>query len=105
MNSSSKRGRGDKDAPTPTKEAKVDVTKAAEKEEGVEGCLAVKEAEAEAEVLRWSGVDEEMTWANCWLPFWEVQAPGDAYESLYGDVWDYDIWGFKNAHNFPLKYY
>ena len=100
MNSSSrKRGRdivtNDKDATAPKKEAKLDVTKAVEEtKEGVERLFAVEEAEAE--VLRWNGVDEEMEWASCWFPFWEGQAPGDAYEALYGDVWDYDIWGLRS---------
>ncbi|KAL1553586.1 hypothetical protein AAHA92_14243 [Salvia divinorum] len=98
MNSSSKRGRDDKDAPAPKKEAKLDVTKAEEEEAGEWKEAVEAFLEAEAEVLRWSGVDEEMAWASCWFPFWEGQAPSDAYEALYGDVWDYDIWGFKNSH-------
>ncbi|KAG6410349.1 hypothetical protein SASPL_128407 [Salvia splendens] len=85
----------DKDAAAPKKEAKLDVSKAVEEatKEGVERLFAVKEAEAE--------VDEEMEWATCWFPFWEVQAPADACEALYGDVWDYDIWGLKTVYDFP----
>lgn len=50
----------------------------------------------------WSGVDEEMPWATSWIPFWEVEATGDAYDALYGDVlWDYDIWNLKGTANAP----
>lgn len=114
MDCSSKRGRGNDTNDTATttskKEAVTTAEEAAEevvghRKESVEGFLVVEEAAAaaataaEVEELRWSGVDEEMPWATCWFPFWEVEAKGDAYDALYGDVWDYDIWGFKGGHN------
>ncbi|KAL9166496.1 hypothetical protein ABFS82_05G033300 [Erythranthe guttata] len=47
-----------------------------------------------------SGVEEEMPWASSWIPFWEMEATGDAYEALYGDVlWDFDIWDLKSIGN------
>ncbi|KAL0408865.1 UNVERIFIED_CONTAM: hypothetical protein Sradi_1820900 [Sesamum radiatum] len=50
----------------------------------------------------WSGVDEEMSWATSWCPFWEMEATGDAYDALFGDVlWDFDIWDLKAIGNAP----
>ncbi|KAI3467088.1 hypothetical protein Pfo_023751 [Paulownia fortunei] len=50
----------------------------------------------------WSGVDEEMSWATCWCPFWEMEAIEDAYDALYEDVlWDYDIWDLRASGNAP----
>ena len=86
---SGKRGRANvtKEASTTKKVAKLAVTKS---EEAVEV--------AEEVVARWwSGLDEQMEWASCWFPFWEAKE--NAYESLYGDVWDSNIWDFKIANN------
>ncbi|PIN22546.1 hypothetical protein CDL12_04739 [Handroanthus impetiginosus] len=48
----------------------------------------------------WSGVDEEMSWATSWCPFWEMENVGDAYDAFYGDVlWSFDIWDFKASGN------
>ncbi|KAK6157686.1 hypothetical protein DH2020_011934 [Rehmannia glutinosa] len=50
----------------------------------------------------WSGVDEELSWATCWCPFWEMEGIEDAYNALYDDVlWDYDIWDLKATANPP----
>ncbi|GER43855.1 ERD (early-responsive to dehydration stress)family protein [Striga asiatica] len=50
----------------------------------------------------WSGVDDEIAWANCWCPFWEMEAYEDAYNALYEDVlFDFDLWGFKNCQYAP----
>lgn len=103
---SSKRGRGNARsetvAATTKKKAKGAVTKSEEAAEevvvvveGGEGLLVAEEAEVEE---LWSGVDEGMSWATCWFPFWEVEA------ALYGDVWDYDIWGLKAANNMPTNH-
>lgn len=108
---SSKRGRGHarskttaattkkKEKATTKKKEKGAVTKPEEAEaaevvvvEGAGGLVVAEEVVAEE---LWSGVDEGMPWATCWFPFWEVEA------SLYGDVWDYDIWGLKAANNMP----
>ncbi|XP_022882305.1 uncharacterized protein LOC111399276 [Olea europaea var. sylvestris] len=44
----------------------------------------------------WSEVDEQMSWATCWCPFWDMEFIGDAYSELYSDVlWDDDIWDLK----------
>ncbi|CAI9785383.1 unnamed protein product [Fraxinus pennsylvanica] len=44
----------------------------------------------------WSEVDEQMSWATCWCPFWDMELIGDAYNELYSDVlWDDDIWDLK----------
>lgn len=63
----------------------------------------IQPAEEVAELASlWSWVDEEMRWATSWIPFWEVEATGDAYDALYGDVlWDYDIWDLKSIRNTP----
>ncbi|KAL2546429.1 uncharacterized protein Fot_15682 [Forsythia ovata] len=47
----------------------------------------------------WSAVDEQMSWATCWCPFWDMELMGDAnYNELYSDVlWDDDIWDLKGS--------
>ncbi|KAJ0242857.1 Uncharacterized protein HA466_0201240 [Hirschfeldia incana] len=59
--------------------------------------VAVASAVAEEENLWYSGVVEEMTWSNVWLPFWDVEFVGRNYSLLFSDVaWDDDIWNLKN---------
>lgn len=102
---SSKSGRGKSCANETKKKAKgvvmkaeeeVEVVAAVERKDGGEGFMVV----AEVEGLRWSGADEEMTWASCWFPFWEAEANRNAYDSFYEDVvsvWDFDLWGLKGG--------
>lgn len=99
-----KRGRGN---PRNAAVTTADATKKKAKEAAAttveerknEGFVVVEMAEmAELEEWAglWSGVDEEMSWATCWCPFWEMEAIEDAYDALYGDVlWDFDIWDLK----------
>nr|VDC87948.1 unnamed protein product [Brassica rapa] len=63
--------------------------------------VAVAAAVAEEEKLWCSGVVEEMTWSNVWLPFWDVEFVGRNYSLLFSDVaWDDDIWNLKNLTHF-----
>ncbi|KAK6116336.1 hypothetical protein DH2020_049798 [Rehmannia glutinosa] len=89
------------------KGAKTDTVVAKKKTKVAPGDVKAKEVAeerktaaetAEEEVAEWaslwSGVDEEMSWATSWIPFWEM----DAYDALYGDVlWDFDIWDLKST--------
>ncbi|KAI3453032.1 hypothetical protein Pfo_009695 [Paulownia fortunei] len=100
--------KGTTDAKVTKKKAKAGAVKAKEVAEQVveerkEAEEGIPSAEEMAEWASWwSGVDEEMSWATSWIPFWEMEATGDAYEALYGDVlWDYDIWDLKAIGNAP----
>ncbi|KAK4410314.1 hypothetical protein Sango_0104400 [Sesamum angolense] len=69
--------------------------------EEVEVSFPVAEEMAEWAGL-WSGVDEEMAWASCWWPFWEMEIMGDPFDALYGDVWwGFDIWDLKGSCTAP----
>lgn len=47
-------------------------------------------------------VDEQMCWGSFWLPNWDVEFVGKAYNVLYGDVvWDDDIWDLKGITQVP----
>ncbi|KAL7110578.1 hypothetical protein ACP275_05G034700 [Erythranthe tilingii] len=90
---------GGADLQTAVKEAVPE--KVVEEEEEAEGVVAAVLEELAAD---WadlcSGVEEEMPWASSWIPFWEMEPTGDAYEALYGDVlWDFDIWDLKSIGN------
>ncbi|MBA0607790.1 hypothetical protein Godav_020054, partial [Gossypium davidsonii] len=46
----------------------------------------------------WAYVDEQMSWASIWSPFWDVDFVDMAYGALFNDVaWDDDIWDLKNV--------
>lgn len=47
-------------------------------------------------------VDEQMSWGSFWMPFWDVEFMGEAYNMLFGDViWDDDIWGIRGIEEVP----
>ncbi|KAK4430215.1 hypothetical protein Salat_1322200 [Sesamum alatum] len=95
-----KRGRNvGTDTLTPNATKKVAPGKGKQVEERKEVAVSFPVAEEMAEWAGlWSWVDEEMAWATCWLPFWEMEDTGDAFDALYGDVWwGSDIWNLKES--------
>lgn len=52
----------------------------------------------------WAYVDEQMSWASIWSPFWDVDFVDMAYGALFNDVaWDDDIWDLKNVMVIPKQ--
>ncbi|KAK5841949.1 hypothetical protein PVK06_004275 [Gossypium arboreum] len=52
----------------------------------------------------WAYVDEQMSWASIWSPFWDVDFVDMAYGALFNDVaWDDDIWDLKNVTVIPKQ--
>ncbi|TYI98487.1 hypothetical protein E1A91_D01G217600v1 [Gossypium mustelinum] len=52
----------------------------------------------------WAYVDEQMSWASIWSPFWDVDFVDIAYGALFNDVaWDDDIWDLKNVMVIPKQ--
>ncbi|OIW12934.1 hypothetical protein TanjilG_15854 [Lupinus angustifolius] len=49
------------------------------------------------ECMPWLGgvVDEQMSWGSTWFPWWDMDFDGEAFSSLYSDVWDDDIWNLN----------
>ncbi|KAG8382899.1 hypothetical protein BUALT_Bualt05G0127700 [Buddleja alternifolia] len=99
-----KRQRGNRPTKVTKKKLAVKAEEAAEEKveerRDTKDSVATVEETAECASI-WSGVDEEMSWATSWCPFWELEAMGDAV--LFGDVlWDYDIWDLKTSLNAPI---
>ncbi|KAF7827815.1 uncharacterized protein G2W53_018979 [Senna tora] len=47
-------------------------------------------------------VDEQMSWGSVWLPVWDLDIVGEAFDALYSDVvWDDDIWDLRNQIPYP----
>ncbi|CAL0316426.1 unnamed protein product [Lupinus luteus] len=49
------------------------------------------------EYMPWLGgvVDEQMSWGSTWFPWWDIDFNGEAFSSLYSDVWVDDIWNLN----------
>lgn len=51
-------------------------------------------------------VDEQMSWGSVWLPIWDMDFMGEAFDALYSDVvWDDDIWNLRNQIPIPSERY
>lgn len=47
-------------------------------------------------------VDEQMSWGSIWLPSWDVEFMGEAWNALFSDVLcDDDIWGIRGIKEAP----
>ncbi|KAE9611777.1 hypothetical protein Lal_00011527 [Lupinus albus] len=75
-------------------------------EESIESKREVEQGEVEdnnvmvwnwEEYMPWLGgvVDEQMSWGSTWFPWWDIDFNGEAFSSLYSDVWDDDIWNLN----------
>ncbi|KAK7279114.1 hypothetical protein RJT34_24158 [Clitoria ternatea] len=58
------------------------------------------------EHMPWVGglVDEQMSWAFAWFPWWDMDFMSEAdFSTLFSDiVWEDDIWDLKNKIPIPL---